>query len=134
MQSNKGFTLIEVLVASIILFLSIVTVSLAYRQYTNYKFKQKKYEKIFISALSLMNKIESEDLSKLTNRNGTINGLDYRITITKVASRRNYVYGLTEDTSGNTGPFLLTLYRVKISIGNKDFVLYITNYTKLNKT
>ena len=105
MLSDKGFTLIEVLVASIILFLSIVTVSLAYRQYINYKIKQKKYEKIFISALSLMSKIESEDLDKLTNRSGTINGLNYHITIRKVASKRNYVYGLTKSTSGNIGPF-----------------------------
>ncbi len=133
MVSDKGFTLIEVLIASIILFLSIVTVSLAYRQYINYKLKQEKYEKIFISALSLMSKIESEDLDKLTNRSGTINGLKYHITIRKVASKRNYVYGLTESTSGNIGPFLLTLFRVRIDISNKSFVLYITSYRKLKK-
>ena len=134
MPSNKGFTLIEVLVASIILFLSIVTISLAYRQYTNYKLKQEKYEKIFISALSLMNKIESEKLDGLTEEDGTINGLNYHITIKKVASKRNYVYGLTEKTSGNFGSFLLTLYRVKIDIANKSFVLYVTSYVKLKKT
>ena len=134
MPSNKGFTLIEVLVASVILFLSIVTVSLAYRQYTSYKLKQEKYEKIFISALSLMNKIESEKLDGLTERDGTINGLNYHITIRKVASKRNYVYGLTEKTSGNFGSFLLTLYRVKIDIANKSFVLYVTSYVKLKKT
>lgn len=126
MLSNKGFTLIEVLVATIILFVSILTVNIAFKQYTAYKLKQEKYENIYISALSLMNKIENEKISGFFYKNGKINGIEYTIRAKRAASNRNYIYD--EMMGGNNGFFLLTLYKITIEMAGKKFVLYKTEY------
>jgi len=131
MRSNKGFTLIEVLVATLILFLSIVTVMLAYRQYEHFMLKQKKYEKIYITVLSLLNKIQEEKASNLQGKNGVMNGIKYSIHIVRVASKRNYVYSPNPSSSGNYGDFMINLYKITITLDGKKFILYKTEYSKV---
>ncbi len=131
MHSNRGFTLIEVLVASIILFFSILTVNAAFKQYTSYKLKQEKYENIYISALSLMNKLENERLNMFTYYTGEINGLKYTAHAKRVAQSRNYIYGLSPKDSGNKGRFSVTLYKIEIKMANRTFTLYKTQYRRV---
>ncbi len=131
MRLNKGFTLIEVLVASIILFFSILTVNAAFKQYASYKIKQEKYENIYISALSLMNKLENERLNMFTYYTGEINGLKYTARAKRVAQRRNYIYGLSSKDSGNKGRFSVTLYKIEIKMANRTFTLYKTQYRRV---
>ena len=133
MLSDKGFTLIEVLVASIILFLSIATVAMAYKEYTSCRLKQVKYERIYMTALSLMSELEDKKPYNIGFESGTINGLKYSISIKKVISKRNFVIGLNKQTTGNFGEFLLTLYKVTLNISGKEFVLYLTNFEKVIK-
>ena len=130
MHSNKGFTLIEVLVAMLILFLSIVTVTLAYRQYEHLKLKQQQYERIYITALSLINKIQEEKISNFKKGNGIMNGIRYSVNVIKVASNRNYLYNPNPSLSGNNGHFTLSLYKITINLDGKKFILYKTEYSK----
>ncbi len=130
-MSNKGFTLIEVLVASIILFLSILTVNAAYKQYVSYKTKQQKYENIYIAAISLMNEIEGENISQLEVKKREINGLKYTLSIQRIASKRNYAIGLETNQTKNNGLFLITLYKITIKMENRTFVLFKTEYQKI---
>ncbi len=130
-MSNKGFTLIEVLVASIILFLSILTVNAAYKQYVSYKTKQQKYENIYIAAISLMNEIEGENISQLEAKKREINGLKYTLSIQSIASKRNYAIGLETNQTKNNGLFLITLYKITIKMENRTFVLFKTEYQKI---
>jgi|GEM_PF-2723673 len=130
-SSNKGFTLIEVLIASIILFVSVLTVNAAFKQYAAYKIKQQKYERIYISVLSLKDKTENESLGNLTGSiTGKINGLPYTITAKRIASARNYVYSFDQEASGNKGGFIITLYQVTINIAGRSFKFYKTEYKK----
>jgi len=132
MQSNKGFTLIEVLVASIILFLSIVTVSLAYKQYESNISRQRKYEMIYINAISLMNKILNKNIFAPTfYESGTINGMKYKINAKVISSKRNYIYGFSEQASGNKGNFMVKLYKITIELNNLRFTLYKTEFSKV---
>jgi len=131
MRSNKGFTLIEVLVASIILFFSILTVNAAFKQYASYKLKQQKYENIYISVLSLINKLENKQLNMFTYYSGEINGFKYTARAKRVAQSRNYIYGLSPKDSGNKGIFLVTLYKIKIKMANRTFTLYKTQYRRI---
>ncbi len=131
MRSNRGFTLVEVLVAMLILFLSIVTVTLAYRQYERFKIKQQKYEKIYIIALSLINKIQKEKIKNFQKENGTMNGIKYSIKVIKVASNRNYLYNPNPSLSGNNGYYTVSLYKITINLDGKKFILYKTEYSKI---
>ncbi len=128
MKDKRGFTLIEVLVASVLLFMAIVTASIAFKQYKTYRLKQEKYEMIYISALSLMNKLEAENLYGKKLETGTINGLAYSVNVKAVSSRRNYIYGAEFRKSGNLGRFLITLFRVTIDISGRTFTFYKTEY------
>lgn len=128
MFSNKGFTLVEVLIASLILFFVIVTLSSGFKQYAAYRAKQKKYEDIYISVLSLKNKLEDENLANVVDREGEINGLHYEIAIKEVARKRSFVYGETKDTTGNLGKFQIVLYKVIIKIRGKEFTFFKTQY------
>ena len=130
MCSNRGFTLVEILVAMLILFLSIVTVALAYRQYECFKLKQQKYERIYITALSLINKIKEEKINNFQRENGTINGIRYSINVIKVASNRNFLYNPNPSLSGNNGHFMVSLYKITINLDGKKFILYKTEYNK----
>ncbi len=130
MRLNNGFTLIEVLVSTLILFIVIATLSVAFKQYTAYRLKQQKYEMIYISVLSLKDKFANEDLSKIKNVNGEINGLKYRASISIVQSKRNFVYGITPKESGNKGMFLVTLYKIVLKIAGRSYVFYQTQYRK----
>ena len=132
MRSNRGFTLVEVLVASIILFLSIVTVTLAYKQYESYRLKQEKYENIYINVISLTNKILSKNIvTPSFEETGKINGIAYKIMANMISSKRNYVYGFSAQSSGNKGNFMLKLYKVTIQIYNSTFTFYKTEFIKV---
>ncbi len=130
MRSDNGFTLIELLIASAILFAAILTANAAFKQYTTYRIKQKKYEKIYISVLSLKDKINSSSLGLFTDRSGNINGLAYEITAKRVESNRNYIYSIEQEASGNKGLFVITLYRVAIHIAGRVFRFYRTEYER----
>ncbi|WP_457643481.1 prepilin-type N-terminal cleavage/methylation domain-containing protein [Persephonella sp.] len=128
MRSNKGFTLIEVLVASVILFLCVVTVNAAFKQYATYKTRQERYERLYMSVISLVNEIEGMGLRRFAGREGEINGFKYRVEVKPVAVERNYVYSAVGTRSGNVGKYIMALYRVKITIGAHHFIFYRTEH------
>ncbi len=127
---NNGFTLIEVLISTLILFIVIATLSVAFKQYSAYRLKQQKYEIIYMSVLSLKDKFANEDLSRTKQVSGTINGLKYSAVVSVVQSKRNFVYGVIPKESGNKGMFLVTLYKIVLHIAGRSYVFYQTQYRK----
>jgi len=127
--NNKGFTLIEVLVSVVILFLSILSVSFTFKEYIYYKNRQQKNEDLYISVISLVNKLEGEDLNKIVFKEGKINSFHYVLKIDKIDSARKWSYGF--GSSGNKGKFLISLYKIVIEIGGKKFTLYKTRFKSL---
>ena len=126
--TNKGLTLVEVLIALAILTIVIVTLNAIFKQYAAYRQKQARYEDIFISALSLQDRLDDMDLGRTPHMDGQINGLPYSIEIRPVAQKRNFTYGETRKTSGNRGRFLVILYRVTMEIGKRKIQFYKTQY------
>ena len=76
-KNNSGFTLIEVLVATLIMVMSIVTVTAAIRQFAIHREKLKSYERIYSTVLSLRARIMNDTLKEDTKDSGTFNGLNY---------------------------------------------------------
>ncbi len=131
MCSSKGFTLIEVLIAFIILMISISVATAAYKEYRIVVQKQKKAERMFIAAISLMNKLKSMKVNlRMNEQEGKFNGLSYKIKVKRIAAKRNYIYFFNK--RGNKGNFLITLYKITLTVGNKNFILYKTQFQRLH--
>lgn len=127
---NSGFTLVEVLIATLIMVVSIVTVTAALRQFTITRDKLSQYEQLYTTTLSVRDKIMGEVLSDNLGGNGTLNGLAYRYTCHLEQSANNYIVGLDEVQSGNSGSFVILLYKVRLDVGGKNFEFYKTQYKK----
>lgn len=116
MLQNKGFLIIELIISVFLICMVITVVSSAYRQYLAYVEKQKKYELLYETALSLKDKAEYE----LKESSGRINGFDYSIKIDKVRE---------EKKEG----FDILLYKINLNVGGKRFSFYKTTYEKTKK-
>lgn len=129
-SSSKGFTLVEVLVASVILFFIIITLHAGFKQYAEYVRKQNDYERLYTTVLSIRDKLEDTDLGRIRETYGTLNGVSYEATVNEVSRKRNFVYGMGEASTGNLGIFQIVLYKVILKIKNREFEFYITQYMK----
>jgi hypothetical protein len=126
--------LVEVLVATLIMVVSIVTVTAAMRQFSTNREQLRRYEQLYTTTLSLRDKIMGETLSDNRQDKGTHNGLDYSYTCHLEQSANNFTYGVDEVQSGNNGPFLIMLFKVTLEVGGKNFEFYKVQYKKLGKS
>jgi hypothetical protein len=131
---NSGFTLVEVLVATLIMVVSIVTVTAALRQFSINREQLRRYEQLYTVTLSLRDKIMGETLTDNRQDKGTLNGLEYRYTCRLEQSANNYVFGEDDALSGNKGMFFIMLFKVSLEIGGKKFEFYKTQYKKRYET
>ena len=129
-KNNSGFTLIEVLVATLIMVMSIVTVTAAIRQFAIHREKLKSYERIYSTVLSLRARIMNDTLKEDTKDSGTFNGLNYSYQCQLVESANNFVFGEEGDMTGNKGPFLISLFRVNLEVDGKDVEFFKTQYKR----
>jgi len=131
-RSNRssGFTLVEVLIATLIMVVSIVTVTAALRQFSSNREQLRRYEQLYTVTLSLRDKIMGETLADNRQDKGTLNGLDYRYSCRLEQSANNYVFGEEPEQSGNKGPFSMMLFKVTLDVGGKTFEFYKTQYKK----
>lgn len=131
-QSNRssGFTLVEVLIATLIMVASIVTVTAAMRQFSINREQLRRYEQLHTATLSLRDKIMGETLTDNRQDKGILNGLEYSYTCRLEQSANNYVYGEDAADSGNKGPFPMMLFKVSLEVGGKTFEFYKTQYQK----
>jgi len=81
MMSNKGFTLIEMLVAIWIISMVIVLMSFALKQFFMYKEKLEKYKHMYITTISLVDKLMAEPLLKKRLYKGSINQINYKYEV-----------------------------------------------------
>ena len=129
-RNRNGFTLIEVLIATVILVIAIVTASAALKQFTITRERLKSYEHLYTTALSVKDLILNDKLSNGLEKSGTLNGLDYRYECSLQQSAKNYVYGEDEASSGNWGAYTILLYKVTLTLSGKTFEIYKTDYKK----
>jgi type II secretory pathway pseudopilin PulG len=128
---NAGFTLIEVLVATLIMVVSIVTVTAAIRQFAIHREKLSSYQQIYTTVLSLHDRIMNETLKENSKESGTLNGLPYSYDSRLVESANNYIYG---DQPGNNGAFQVMLFKVDLTVDGRDYEFFKTQYRKRFET
>ncbi len=133
-MNRKGFTLIEVLIAVVVLFSAVISFSAAFKLYVDSSLKQDLYQEVFITAISLKNMIESKDLATEREGSGEDGELEYSFKAKPVVSSRNYVFMEEEIVGQNTGPFEIILYKVDLTLKRKDwtraFSFHVTQYVR----
>ncbi len=134
---KKGFTIIEILIAMIILFIAIGFVNISIKAFNSYQRKAETYQNFYITALSLKDWIEVQDLDNDKNYRGVLNGVNYNINIKIVSKIRNYIV-YTEGRRGgsNSGNFYIILYKLEIilkdKIKTKEYSFYLTRQKIIN--
>lgn len=134
---KKGFTIIEILIAMIILFIAIGFVNISIKAFNSYQRKAETYQNFYITALSLKDWIEVQDLDDDKNYRGVLNGINYTIDIKIIAKTRNYIV-YTEGRRGgsNSGNFYIILYKLEMilkdKIKTKEYSFYLTRQKVIN--
>jgi prepilin-type N-terminal cleavage/methylation domain-containing protein len=131
-MNKKGFTLVEVLIATFILSIAIMSMSAAFKQFFSYKERFEKYKNFYVSVLSIVDEISEKDLEEKPAGEGEINQLYFQYKTILVAKKRNFSFDAEFDlASTNQGPFEMRLYKVELNVGNKKFEFFTTQYKKL---
>jgi len=132
---KKGFTVIEILIAMMILFTAIGFVNITIKAFNNYQRKSEIYQNFYITALSLKDWLSTESLDKKSYK-GVKNNITYQLKVTELVKNRNYIFSMSEG-KGNYGDFLITLYKIEmlLSQGNKKdkFNFLLTKQLSLRK-
>ena len=125
---KKGFTVIEILIAMMILFVAIGFVNISIKAFNDYQRKSEVYQNFYITALSLKNQMDMNPLDRPSYK-GTLNGINYIITKKEILKQKNFIISFDNDT-GNTGDFFITLYQLKMTlkdeIRTKEYTFYLT--------
>ncbi len=124
---EAGFSLMEVLVATFILALVIMTINLACKQFFTMQAKMQRMETIYLSALSLKDRLASSPLEGGMTEAGTFNGLEYGYTVHRLAQKNNYLQGTGPQQGGkNPGSFSLQLLRVELQLAGRNYEFLTT--------
>jgi len=131
MMSNKGFTLIEMLVAIWIISMVIVLMSFALKQFFMYKEKLEKYKHMYITTISLVDKLMAEPLLKKRLYKGSINQINYKYEVKIIEKKRNFLE-IDEFGKKLTGKFDIFLLKIILTIDGKKYEFYKTEYKKID--
>ena len=114
---KKAFTVIEILIAMLILFSAIVFVNTTIKAFNNFQRKSNQYQHRYITILSLKDWVETQPLNK-KNYQGKINGFNYEIKVKKITKSLTYKFVMGMGSS-NIGDYEITLYEVRIILKNE---------------
>lgn len=114
-KSKKAFTIVEILIAMLILFMAITFSSISIKAFNKYQKQSKKYQMFYVTSLSLKEEMSSIKEFKVPQYQGTLNGIDYIIKVTKLLSKQNYVMDI-DGRGRNNGDFMITLYRLTMTL------------------
>jgi len=117
-NSKKAFTIIEILIAMLILFIAISFSSIAIKAFNKYQKQSQNYQMFYVTSLSLKEKISSIKEFKSPIYRGALNGIDYTITIEKLLNKQNYIVGV-DGIGRNNGDFMVILYRLTMLLKSK---------------
>ena len=115
---RKGFTIIEILIAMMVLFTAITFVNISIKAFNSYQRKSEVYQNFYITALSLKDWVSTQSLQQ-EHYKGKMNGIDYKFNIYPLIKQNSYSYGSVLG-SGNIGDYLITLYRVEMILTQKS--------------
>ena len=127
---KRGFTIIEILIAMMILFVAIGFVNITIKAFNNYQRKSEVYQNLYITALSLKDLMDTKPLDKVNSYQGILNGIDYFISIKEISRQKNYIIDLEQGVGINDGNFFITLYKLDMKLSYrskvKHYIFYLT--------
>lgn len=133
MKLRLAMMTVEVLVAMVIIFLTIV-LSASTVKYFNMSFiKKEQYVDIYTTVLSIKDKIEKDVCIKKVD--GRINGFSYTAKCRLIQQIPNYQAPIDiDDIGGNIGSYMMKLYQVSLEVKkdriHKNIDYYVTKAKK----
>ena len=109
---RKGFTVVEILIAMMLLFTAIGFVNISIKTFNNYQRKSEVYQDFYITALSLKDWISTQPLDKKVYT-GIRNDINYKLSIKTLLEKKNYTFSMALG-EGNHGDYLVTLYQIEM--------------------
>ena len=129
---KKSMITIEILVSMLILFLVIVTSTTSIKFFQTVNKQKTNYEDQYIALLSLKDMLSSTICISKFQDKGEWNDFKYTVTCEKVQELKNFKKAFDiDDPSGNIGNYLIQLYKVQLSLENKNYSYYITKGERL---
>ena len=130
-SQQGGFTLIEVLIAMVLMAMVILMLNGAFKQYASYQSKLTDYQNLYLTVLSLRDLLSERQLENGAHFEGSLNGLHYVCDVVELERMNNAVDSEFVDPSGSRGAFELSLFRLDLTVGGKSFKFNRTRYEKL---
>ncbi len=133
-MKSKAFTMIEILIATSILFISTITLVVAYKQFIKYRDQLEKYENFYESVRSLVDLLLWKSLLKNPQGSGVWNGLHYSYKTEIVKEERNFRPSTIETTDiYSKGQYYIYLIKVTLTVAGQKFSFYKTEYRKVTE-
>ena len=129
----KAFTIIEILIAMLVLFTAIAFLNISIKAFNSYQRKSQYYQDLYITVLSLKDRMDSLTQFHQLEYKGELNGIRYNISIKELRKNRNYI--VSQDGIGqNNGDFMITLYQLNMNLTkNNQSKVYKFLLTKQKK-
>jgi len=129
-HAANGFTLIEVLVAMLLLTIAVLTVNAAFKQFVGYQDKMSHYEKIYTTVLSLRDELSTVPLVSGEEKRGEMNGLDYQYKVTLIDRRKNFDPRQLFEQEEVANSFELSLFKIALVAGGHNFEFLQTRFQR----
>lgn len=124
-MNRKAFVTIEILIAMVIGFLAILMLTASIKSLHKVEMQKKLYQNLYISVLSLKDKIRAKSCIENSTLNGSINGFSYNIICDEKKVINNYQSYYDEMQNkmvgGYWGIYEIHLFRVTINIKKSSF-------------
>lgn len=127
---KKGFTVIEILIAMLILFTAIGFVNISIKAFNNYQRKSEVYQNFYITTLSIKDLLKTKDMTNNIYR-GELNNIKYIATVTPFIQSKNYDENMF--TRGNIGDFMITLYKIELTLITRTKTINVSYFLTKQK-
>ena len=132
---KKAMITIEVLISLMILMIVIASSTSAVKFFHMAGAKKQNYEDLYITVLSIKDKLAPSLCKTTMNSRGKLNGYNYSATCKKEKSLREYKPAFDiGDPSGNIGENIINLYQVNLTLTKekqkKNYTYYVNTIQK----
>jgi prepilin-type N-terminal cleavage/methylation domain-containing protein len=125
MRRLSGFTLVEVLIATLILAAAALTVQAAYGQYVKLRDRITRAEARYAAALSIRDAIATAQSPPAPSREGEWSGLPYRYEARAIGTRQRRIGSPAAVTTGRSKLHVGRLYEIELSLDGRNYAFAV---------
>ena len=112
---------VEVLVSMLILFMVVATSVVTLKQLKIILLQQIRHEELYIEVFNIKEMIDGGLCKNFLEKNGFVNGYEYKAVCMKIAQKRSYIKDYEEGIDGNEGSAVVRLYKVNLTLKKEGF-------------